>query len=160
MLADAQWKAITVRHMIAADGTRQTFPWEFDPPRASTGCPAADRWDLSIAPRVTGQSPVMVSIELRILPPPPPGMAPDAWHVPPTCGARTTLVLRDQQLIVLSGFPAFAGASAGVVTTVTPYVIWEDRDLERLLECKRKLAQPNRDVVRSVPPQTPAPGAL
>ena len=160
MVADPRWEAVSVRHLIAGDGVRKTFPWEVEPPSGSSGCPAAERWDVSVVPHVTGRSPVTVSMEVRILPAPPPGMTAGTWQVPPTCGTRTTLVVRDQELIVLSGFPASAGASARVMTTVTPYVIWEDADLERLLECKRKLAQPSRDVVRSVPPQTPAPGAL
>ena len=172
MLADQRWEAISVRHMIAADGVRETFPWEFEPPPASTGCPAGQRWDISVTPHVSGRSPVTVSMEVQLLPVPPPGTAAGAagaagpssarraWQIAPTCGARTTLVVRNQQLIVLTGFPVSASASVDLMTTVTPYVIWEDADLERLLECKRKLAQTNRDVVRAVSPQAPAPGAL
>lgn len=160
MLADQRWEAISVRHTIAGDGVRETFPWEFEPPPASAGCPAGQRWDISVTPHVSARSPVTVSVEVQLLPAPPPGIAASAWQVPPTCGARTTLVVRDQQLIVLQGFPVSASASADLMTTVTPYVIWEDADLERLLECKRKLAQTNRDVVRVESPQAPAPDAL
>jgi hypothetical protein len=158
MLAESRWKTITVRHVIASDGVRQTFPWEFGPPRASTECPASERWELSLTPQVTGHSPVTVRMDVQIRPTPPPGAAPDTMPVPPGCGAQTTLVVRDQELIVLSGFPAPADAKVGLTTTVTPYVIWEDADLRRLLECKGKHTQTNVDVVRSIPPQTPDAG--
>lgn len=140
VLTDPRWNAISVRHVIANDGARQTFPWEFEPPPASADCPPSERWEISLAPHVTGRSPVTVRLELQILPAPPPGTAPDTFQVPASCGARTTLVLRDQQLIALSGFPTSANANAnlGLMTTVTPYVIWEDADLERLIECKRR----------------------
>lgn len=157
MLADPRWKAITVRHLIAADGVPETFPGEFEPPIASSECPAGQRWNIIVTPHVTERSPVTVSVELRMQPA---GAIPDAVHVPPACGAQTTLVVRDQQVVVLPGVPPSGGANTGVMTTLTPYVIWEDADVERLLECKHKLAQPNRDVVRAVPPQTTAPGAL
>lgn len=156
-LADPRWKAISVRHLMANDGVRQTLPWQAEPPRGSTGCPATERWELSIVPRVVGRSPVTVQAEVQILPAPPLGVAPDTWHVPPGCGARTTVVLHDQQVIVLSGFPASAEAKVGVTTTLTPYVIWEEADLQRLLACKRKLRPANADVARSIPPQTPTP---
>src|SRR5688572_14951763 len=57
MLADPRWRAITVRHMIASDGVRQTFPWESGRPRVSRKCPASERWDLSMTPHVAGHSP-------------------------------------------------------------------------------------------------------
>lgn len=159
MLAGPRWKAISVRHVIANDGIRQTFPWEFEPPRASTECPASERWELSLTPHVAGYSPVMVRVDLQILPTPPPGATPNTSHVPPACGARTTLVVRDQQLTVLSVFPASAGGRVGLITTVTPYIVWEDADLRRLVECKGKNAQTNAEVVRAIPPQAPAAGA-
>lgn len=161
MLADPRWKAISVRHVIANDGIRQTFPWEFEPPRASAECRASERWgwELSMTPHVTGYSPVMVRVDLQILPAAPPGAPRDTSHVPPDCGVRTTLVVRDQQVVVLSGFPASAGATVGLVTTVTPYTVWEDADLRRLIECKGKNAQTNPDVVRTIPPQASAAGA-
>ena len=152
MLADPRWKAISVRYVIASDGTRHTFPWEFGPPHVTRECPTSERWDLSITPHVTGRSPVAVRVDIEIFPTLPPGAAPDSSHVPPECGARTTLVVRDQQLVVLSGFPASAGV--GLVTAVTPYVVWEDADLARLVECKGKRA--NVNVVRSIPPRAPA----
>lgn len=157
MLADPRWEAITVRHLIAADGVRETFPEAFEPPTVSSECPTGQRWDIIVTSRVTERTPVMVSVELRIQPA---GATPDTVHVPPACGAQTTVVVRDQQIVVLSGFPPSGGANTSVMTSLTPYVIWEDADVERLLECKRKLAQPNRDIVRAVPPQTTAPGAL
>jgi hypothetical protein len=157
MLADPRWKAISVRHVIASDGVRQTFPWEFPPPSASTGCPASERWDLSMTPHVTGHSPVTVRLDLQILPAPPSGAASDTPRVPPGCGARTTVVVHDQQVIVLSGFPAPTGAAnIGLTTTVTPYVIWEDADLQRLLECKRKRSRVNGAAMRAIPPEASA----
>ncbi|HET9957329.1 MAG TPA: hypothetical protein VFQ61_22680 [Polyangiaceae bacterium] len=140
MLADPRWKAISVRHVLASDGTRQTFPWEFGPPLASRECPASERWVLSLTPHVTGQSPVMVRVDIQIVPAPSPHDVPSASPVPPECGARTTLLVRDQQVVVLSGFPTSTPGRAGLMTTVTPYVIWEDADLRRLGECKAKRA--------------------
>jgi len=154
MLADPRWRAINVRHIIASDGISQTFPWDFEPPRASSTCPADARWELSMTAHVIEQSPVTVRIDVQIAPAPPPGTAPDTWRAPLDCGAKTTVVLRDQQLVVLSGFPTSDRPSSGLMTTVTPYVIREDADLRRLLECKRKRAQTNVAEVRAIPPQT------
>jgi hypothetical protein len=144
VFADPRWKAISVRHVIASDGVRQTFPWDFGPPRASTECPANEPWELSMTPYVTGHSPVMVRVDVQLLPAPRPGAATKTSQVPPGCTARTSLVVRDQQVIVLSGFPPSAGARAGLVTTVTSYVVWEDADLQRLVECQSKRARTKR----------------
>jgi hypothetical protein len=152
MLADPRWKALSVRHVVANDGIRETFPWEFEPPRASAECPANQRWELSMTPHVTGHSPAMVRMDIQILPARLAGATSDASHVPPDCGARTTLVVRDQQVIVLSGFPEAAGASVDRMTTVTPYVIWDEADLRRLSECKGKNARANASVVPATPP--------
>jgi hypothetical protein len=95
----------------------------------------------------------MVHVEVQILPAPPPGVAPDQWQVPPDCGARTTLVARDQQLFVLSGFPQ--SERGELVTTLTPYVIWEDSDLQRLAECKRKSRDRNAGLDSKDPLPTP-----
>lgn len=151
MLAQHPWRAVSVRNVIAPDGVGQTFPWDFDPPDGSTGCPASEGWELHMTPHVAGRSPLMVHLEVQILPAPPPGVTPDAWHVPPSCGARTTLVARDQQLVVLSGFPQPERGEP--VTTVTPYVIWEDTDLQRLAECKRK----SKDVDAGLDSTAPSP---
>jgi hypothetical protein len=146
MLADPRWKALSVRHVVANDGIRETFPWEFEPPRASAECPASERWELSMTPHVTGHSPAMVRMDIQILPARLAGAIPDTSQVPPDCGARTTLVVRDQQVVVLSGFAAAAGARADLMTTVTPYVVWEEADLRRLVECKGKNTRANAGV--------------
>jgi len=159
MLADPRWIAVSGRPVIASDGIRQTFPWNFEPPRVSAECPASEHWNLSMTPHVIGHSPASVRIELQILPAPPPDAAPDAPDVPLACGVRTTVVVRDQQVIVLSGFPASAGTQTGFVTALTPYVIWEEADLQRLLECKSKRASANAAQARSIPPQAPAADA-
>lgn len=153
MLEDPRWKAITVRNVIASDGVRQTFPWDFEPPRTSTGCPVGEGWELNLTPHVIGRSPVMVRVQVQVLPAPPAGVAPDAWHVPLDCGARTTLIVHDQEVVVLSGFPKSAGERGGVMTTVTPYVLWDDTDLLRLAECKGKHAQTNARASRSPWPE-------
>jgi hypothetical protein len=137
LLAEHPWEAVSVRNVIARDGVRQTFPWDSSPKGASTGCPAGDGWELHMTPRVKVGSPppLMVHVEVQILPGPPPGVTPNEWAVPAECGARTTVVVSNQQLVVLTGFPQ--PERGELLTTLTPYVIWRDSDLQRLAECKR-----------------------
>lgn len=153
LLTDPRWTAISVHHAIAENGVRQTFPWDFESPRGSTGCPSGEGWEISVTPHVTVQSSVMVRIEVQILPTRAPSTPPESWHVPTSCGARTTLVLRDQQLAVISGFPESGRDDAGMITTLTPYVIGNDSDLERLAECKRNRS----DTVGGTEPTSLAP---
>jgi len=155
MLADPRWKTVSARQVIGSDGVRQTFPWDLEPPRVAAECPASERWNISMTPHVTGHSPAMVRVEVEILPALPEA-APRAPRVHSECGAHTTVVVRDQQALILSGFPAPAAGKLGLVTALTPYVIREDADLQRLLECKSKRANVNIAGVRSIPPQAPA----
>lgn len=120
LVSDPRLKGIRVLHVITPNDVPQTVPWELE---GSEG--AKERLDITVTPHVNGPAPEGVRVEIDV-----------GGH------AHTTVVVRDQQTTVFGGFSAPPLAELHAVFTLTPYVLWNEADLGRLLECKRRGAHP------------------
>lgn len=139
LLRDQRLEVPRVQHLLVANDAPETLAWDSEKPSASGGCAELDRWDMTVAAHADGESPAGVRLELSLAPAPPLGTPPESWHIPPHRKVHTTVVVKDQQTVVLGGFPvAGAGMSSKSMLLVTPYVLREQSDLKRLLECKRR----------------------
>jgi hypothetical protein len=69
-------------------------------------------------------------LDIAFAPAPPLGTPKESWSVPEHRQVKTTVVLGNQQLVVL-GSPLLGSAKPSVVV-LTPYVVRDDADLRRL----------------------------
>ena len=79
-------------------------------------------------------------LEVDLAPAPPLGTPPEAWSIPEHRRVHTTVVVGEQQPVVL-GLPPGAGAAGPSLMVVTPYFIREEADLRRLFQCKMRERQ-------------------
>jgi hypothetical protein len=133
LVHDTGIKSVSVHHVLTKNDTLETLLWDFEQ-LDSAGKTQRVRWDMKLTPHVVTSSPVSVRLEVTLLSAPLNDVPSDASPADPTL-AQTTLVVRDQQTIVLGGFGERKPAPR-TVFAVTPYVVWEEADMQRLYECK------------------------
>jgi hypothetical protein len=122
--------------LLATSGVVSRMPWDVGkagPGVADGG--AASQWELAITPHV-GSPAEALRIEIAIEPAA--AAPPQATALRADRGARTTLVVRDQQPIVLGLVPSVTGVGGerGATLLVTPYIVRREDDVRRLFECK------------------------
>jgi hypothetical protein len=99
------------------------------------------RWDLKVIAHLHSADRSPLRLEVDLTPAPPLGTAQESWSVPEHRRAHTTVVLAEQQSIVL-GLPTATGREP-LTLQVTPYFIREEGDLRRLFECFMRGARSN-----------------
>jgi hypothetical protein len=119
--------------LIADDATPATLAWDIARPALSgSPCPPREeRWDLTITPTLGAGKPQAVRLEVVLQPAPPLGQSRESWHVPKHRRVHTTVVVGDQQPVIL-GMPG----SPDTVLAITPYAIRDDGDLRQIFHCK------------------------
>ena len=119
-IGDPRLKSLGVYHVLTPTDVPQSVAWELE---GRDG--AKERLDITLTPHVSGPAPGGVSIDVDV-----------------RGRAHTTVVVRDQQSIFLDGFSVPLASGTQAVFVLTPYVLWNDADFTRLLECKGRRARP------------------
>lgn len=114
-VGDPRLKQVRVYHLLGPSDVPQTVQWG-----EAAGDGKQEPFDITIVPHVDGPAPAGVRMQVTML-----GGA-----------AVTTVVVSDQQSVVLA--PAVPGHQALFI--LTPYVLWNEGDVGRLLACKRRRA--------------------
>jgi hypothetical protein len=128
-----------VAQVILANEVASTLAWDTPAPGPTrTPTHEPQRWDL----RLTAHSETTgaLRLEVDLAPAPPLGTPPEAWSIPEHRRVHTTVVVAEQQPVVL-GLPPGAGAAGPSLMVVTPYFIREEADLRRLFQCKMRERQ-------------------
>jgi hypothetical protein len=136
-LADPRLERISVLHVLAPNDASRTLQWDLERHDGSV-----EPWSVTLTPHVNGPSPAGVRVEVTLAPTRA-GQA-KASEQGAAGRANTTLVVRDQQSVVLAGFGAPTSAPTQAMLVLTPYVLWDEADLASLLECKRQRAHAAR----------------
>lgn len=131
-----------VGHVIVSNDEGSTLAWDTPAPTPlATSEP--QRWDLQLVPHFEGADSSSLRIELDLAPAPPLGTPPERWSIPKHRRVHTTVVLGEQQSVVLA-LPRGAGAIGPSLMVVTPYFIREEADLRRLFLCKMRARPASR----------------
>jgi hypothetical protein len=141
LLRDPRLEMPRVGHFVVANDAPQTMAWDSEKTSAAGGSAERDRWDLTLTAHADGERPARVRLEVSLAPAPPLGTPPESWQIPEHRRIHTTVVVADQQTVVLGGV-AEPGATSGSrsILLMTPYVLREQSDLKRLFECKQRQA--------------------
>lgn len=133
---DPRLEVPRVAHVLATSDVASMLAWDTpDPPPTRTSEP--QRWDLRLTPHLETPASGPLRLELDLAPAPPLGTAPEEWSVPEHRRVHTTVVIGEQQPVVLA-LPRGAGAVGPSLMVVTPYFIREEADLRRLFQCKMR----------------------
>lgn len=119
-VGDPRLRSLGVYQVLTPTDVPQSVPWELE---GRDG--AKERLDITVTPHVSGPAPGGVSVEVDV-----------------RGRAHTPVVVRDQQSIFLGGFSLPLAQGTQAVFVLTPYVLWNEADFGRLLECKRRRALP------------------
>jgi hypothetical protein len=128
LVLDAGRESVGIHHALANNDEVKTVAWDTAPSTAN-GSKSQVHWDMKLTPRVVASSPPGVRIEVEIA---------------GGKSAHTTLVLRDQQTSILDWLGDPGSSTPRTIVAVTPYVLRDDADVQRLLECKREAAETAR----------------
>jgi hypothetical protein len=133
---DPRLEVPRVAHVIAESDVASMLAWD-TPDSPATLANEPRRWDLRLTPHLEAAASGSLRLELDLAPAPPLGTPPEAWSIPEHRRVRTTVVIGEQQSVVL-GLPRGAGAVGPSLMVVTPYFIREEADLRRLFQCKMR----------------------
>jgi hypothetical protein len=136
---DPRFEVPRVAHVIATSDVASTLAWD-TPSATSTPASEPQRWDLRLTPHLETPASGTLRLEVDLAPAPPLGTPAETWIIPEHRRVRTTVVIGEQQPVVLA-LPRGAGASAASMMVVTPYFIREEADLRRLFQCKMRERQ-------------------
>ena len=132
--------AVRVAHVMTTNEAQSVVAWDSPVAPGGTPCDDSQRWDLAITPHIQDQQGRVVRLDIAFVPAPPLGTPNESWSVPAHRQLRTTVVLENQQVVVLSSPPM--GNAKRPIVVLTPYVLRDDTDLRRLFECKMQKARP------------------
>jgi hypothetical protein len=132
--------AVRVAHVMTTNEAQSVVAWDSPLAPGGTPCDDSQRWDLAITPHIQDQQGRVVRLDIAFVPAPPLGTPIESWSVPEHRQLKTTVVLENQQLVVLSSPPM--GNAKRPIVVLTPYVLRDDTDLRRLFECKMQKARP------------------
>ena len=138
-LADPR-NAVRLAHVMTTNDAQSVIPWDSPLKHTDTPCRDGQRWDLAITPHIQDQQGRSVRLDIAFTPAPPLGTPKESWSVPEHRQVKTTVVLGNQQLVVL-GSP-LPGTAKPSVVVLTPYVVRDDADLRRLFECMQTAHRP------------------
>lgn len=133
---DPRLEVPRVAHVIVTNDVASTLAWDTPGPAPTLGR-EPQRWDLRLTAHVESSGAGSLRLELDLAPAPPLGTPPEAWSIPEHRRVHTTVVIGEQQPVVLA-LPHGAGARGPSLMVVTPYFIREDADLRRLFQCKMR----------------------
>jgi hypothetical protein len=125
--------AVRVTWVVATNDAESVIAWDSPLTHANAPCNDSQRWDLAITPHIQDQLGRSLRLDVAFAPAPPLGTPKESWSVPEHRQVKTTVVLGNQQLVVL-GSPLPGNPKPSVVV-LTPYVIRDDADQRRLFEC-------------------------
>lgn len=143
-LDDPHLRIPSVANLMLTNSQPLTIPWGPALTSGKDGCPLSAQSRLSLTARMAPVQPRSVSLEITIAPTPEGAVAASALPIPEQCRSHTTLVLRDQQSVLLGGFTDPKAQAEQSLLVLTPYIIWNESDMRGLLECKAKLAREER----------------
>ena len=123
-------EAWTSAHLLAKEGQLAAIPWQRDQRKLDEGALG----ELTVLPHLSDVAPGYVRLDLAIRNTP--GARHESEPQAQSAAVKTTLILKDQQTIVLKTETSAGTPSRTLL--VTPYIIRNDRDLKRLLQCKLK----------------------
>jgi hypothetical protein len=140
-LADPRLERISVLHVLAPNDTSRTLAWDLERHDGSV-----EPWSVTLTPHVNGPSPAGVRVEVTLTPTKAGegGATREASEQGAAGRANTTVVVHDQQSVVLAGFAPPTSTATQTMVVLTPYVLWDEADLASLLECKRQRAHAAR----------------
>jgi hypothetical protein len=119
-----------VAHVVAREDRPATIPWHFD----QGELPDAALGELTVHPHLSDVPPGAVRLDIALRDTADGGARVESERGIPSAVVETSLMLRDQQTVVLrTQASAFRPSQ---ILLVTPYVIRHDGDLQRLLQCK------------------------
>ncbi|MET0595854.1 MAG: hypothetical protein ABW133_24355 [Polyangiaceae bacterium] len=139
----------SVGGLLATNEVATRMPFDIESSGGDVNGRPLSRWDLAVTPHVSDAPSAEVRIDLAVEAAHPAGAAgasPPSSPASPARGARTTLVIRDQQ-------PAFIGLDPAIsqapkerpwMLLLTPYVVRSDEELRRLFECRMARASAQR----------------
>jgi hypothetical protein len=133
---DPRLEVPRVAHVIVTNDVASTLAWDTPGP-TPTLANEPQRWDLRLTAHLETPASDSLRLELDLAPAPPLGTPAETWSIPEHRRVRTTVVLAEQQPVVL-GLPRGAGAVGPSSMVVTPYFIREEADLQRLFQCKMR----------------------
>jgi hypothetical protein len=125
-----------VAHVIVTNDVASTLAWDTPGPTPALAN-EPQRWDLRVTPHLETAGSGPLRLELDLAPAPPLGTPPEAWSIPEHRRVHTTVVIGEQQPVVLA-LPRGAGAPGPSLMVVTPYFIRDEADLRRLFQCKMR----------------------
>lgn len=131
-LADPRF-SVRVAWLATTNDTQSVIAWDSPLTHANAPCNESQRWDLAITPHIQDQLGRSLRLDIAFSPAPPLGTPKESWSVPEHRQVKTTVVLGNQQLVVL-GSP-LPGNPKPAVVVLTPYVVRDDADQRRLFEC-------------------------
>lgn len=123
-------QAWSVAHLLATNGQTATIPWRFD--RGGIG--EASVGELTVLPRFSDVAPGHVRLTLGLHETVDDPTTLEAEPHTRAAAVETSLVLADQQTIVVKTAPR--GSMPSQTFLVTPYFIRNETDLRALFQCK------------------------
>lgn len=141
VINDPRLEMPSVASVMAVNDVPVTIPWDLEGPNAKSGCTETYRWDLTLTTHLDRSDPNKLQFEITLVPAPPLGTLPHAWFIPEHRRAHTTIVVANQQTVVLGGFGKRQFDTDQSILVLTPYVIRSDADMRQLFECKVRQAQ-------------------
>jgi hypothetical protein len=129
-----------VAHVMTTSGVTTIVPWDAEATTPNgDACAGIGRSDLSITTHASANGAEPIRLDIRIEPAPPLGRPKETWQVPDHRVTQTTLLLQDQQLVMMA--PTRQPNKKPSIIFLMPYVVREDGDLRRLFECKMQAAR-------------------
>jgi hypothetical protein len=131
-----------------------TTAWDDQAQRANAGtttdaCAKRDRFDLTLTLHSVDIPKRQLKLEVAIVPAPPLGTPKDAWYVPEHRQLHTTVIVGDQQPIMLGG-EAMSQRDTPSILVATPYILSVPEHLNELFQCRMNTATKAREQQRNV----------
>jgi hypothetical protein len=132
-------EVLRVGSVMAKVGASATTAWDEAPTTANdasrTGCSKQSRFDLTLTLHSVDLQKRQLKLEITIVPAPPLGTPKDAWYVPEHRQMHTTVIVGDQQPLMLGG-EAVSHHDTPSILVATPYIISASEHLNELFQCR------------------------
>ncbi len=133
-------EVLRVGSIMAKVGGSATTAWDEAPTAAAhdasgAGCSKQSRFDLTLTLHSIDLQKRQLKLEITIVPAPPLGTPKDAWYVPEHRQMHTTVIVGDQQPLMLGG-EALSHHDTPSILMATPYIISVPEHLNELFQCR------------------------